>query len=379
MNRIKIKVPTDSHYIIKSFYRKNIDIYNIEYTSNGTIYTIDEDNLEKILLDDIEIVSYKGIKSLLFKVKRYMHFLISCLISLILLYFMSGIIVKVEVIHSDKDIRALLEDELYSLGVKSFTFKKTFQELQDIKSHIKNEYPNDIEWLEIIDDGMKYTVRVEERIITKKEETPEYCNIVSTKDAIIMNITSQKGQAVLGINDHVKNGDVIVSGQIKFNEEIKSHTCAEAIVYGNTWYRVGANIPLEHETKVYTGKRKSNLAIEIGTNYNRIFKIHFDEYDISKKCLFRLGHFAIYKETVKEYYTKKESYTEEEAKTEALKQAREKLEVKLPQNSTILSEKVLQSNTYNSIISIDVFYSIKEIISKQIREQIPVIPDTPSN
>ncbi len=381
MNKIKIKIPSDNHYIIKKFHRKNIDIFNIEYIGKTAIYTIDEADLEKINIEDIEIISYRGLKSFIKKIKYNIHFIISCLIIILLLYFFGGCIIKVEVIHSNKDIRALLENELFSLGIKSFTFKKSFEELQTIKEHIKKEYPNDIEWLEIVDDGMKYTIRVEERIITEKKDPPKYCNIVSTKDAVIMNITSHKGQAILGINDHVKNGDIIVSGKIKFNEETKSHTCAEATVYGNTWYRVGANLPLDHETKEYTGKKKNNLAFEIGTKYTRIFKIHFDEYDVEKKCIFRLGHFAIYKETVKEYYTKKEKYTEEEAYNEALKQAKEKLEIKLNNQATILSEKVLQSNTYNSIISIDVFYSVKEIIGKQVEAQIEeeIEPKEPSN
>lgn len=379
MNKIRIKIPDDSHYTIKYFFRLGINIYNIEYTSNAAIFTIDERDLEKLNYENIDILSYRGIKSYLFKLKRNIHFILSTTLSLILLFLLSKCIVKVDIIHSNKDIRSLLESELYSLGVKPFSLKKSFQELSTIKNHIKNEYPNDIEWLEIIDDGMKYTVRVEERIITSKEEEPDYCNIVSTKDAIIMNITSKKGQSILGINDHVKNGDTIISGEIKFNEETKNYTCADGEVYGNTWYRVSSSVPLSHESIIYTEKKKSNLAFEIGTKYTRIFKIHFDQYEIEKKCIFRLGPFAIYKEIVKEYYTQQETYTEDEAYNIALKEAKKNLEIKLNNNATILSEKVLQSNTYDSIISIDVFYSVKEIISKQVEADIPKTLETPEN
>lgn len=376
-NKIKIKFSSDSHNTIKNLYRKQINIYNIDYTDSGNIYTIDEKDLENLNLDDVEILSYRGFKNLFLKVKRNIHFLLATIISMLLLLFLSNCIVRVDIIHSSKDIRELLETELYSLGIKPFTLKKSFNAIQEIKNHIKNEYPNDIEWLEIIDDGMKYTIRVEERILTNPKKEAEYCNVVSTKDAIIMNVTSQKGQSILNINDHVKNGDIIISGQIKFNEETKSHTCASGIVYGNTWYRVATSVPFEHTSKDYTGKTKHNLAFEFGTNYNRIFKVHYDEYDVEKKCLFRLGLFAIYKETIKEYTTQKKTYTEEEAYQVALKEAREKLEIKLGPEATILNEKVLQSNTYNSIISIDVFYSVKEVISKQVESKIEELPEPP--
>lgn len=369
MNRVKIRVSDDRNFTIKNLIRKQINIYNIEYTENGCIYTVDESDLEKIT-SDVEVLSYKGVKSLVYKLKRNINFICAILISLILLLFLSRCIFKVEVIHSDKDIRTLLEDELFSLGVRPLTLKKSFREIQEIKEHIKNEYPNDIEWLEIIDNGMKYTVRVEERIITEKKEEPKYCNVISTKDAIIMNVTSSKGQAIKGINDHVKDGDILIGGQIKFNEEVKSHVCADGVVYGNTWYRVLTSVPFEHEEKEFTGKEKFNLGFEFGTKYNRIFKIHFNEYEVTKKPIFKIGIFAIYKEKVKEYNTKRESYTENEAYEVALQEAREKLEIKLNNQAEILSEKVLQSNSYNSIISVDVFYSVKEVISKKVESNI---------
>lgn len=370
MNKIRIKLFDDNHYSIKYLYRRKINVYNIEYSDNGNIYTIDEENLEKIGLDSIDVISYKGLKSLLFTLKRNIHFLVSILISILMMVFLSNVIVNVTVIHSNKDVRTLVLDELYDSGIKPFILKKSFNELQDIKKRIKNEYKDDIEWLEIIDDGMKYTVRVEERIITNKEEEPNYCDIVSTKDAVVLNIVSSKGQTVVDASDLVKKDSVLISGEIKFNESVKNHVCAEGEVYGNTWYRVSISVPLEHDEKEYSGLKKSNIGLEYGSNYMRVFKVHMDEYDVEKKKLFSIGRLALYKETVKEYSTKTENYTETEAMEEALRQAREKIELKLSDKATILDEKVLQSDIYNSIISLSVFYSVKEPIGKRVEKEI---------
>lgn len=368
-NKIKIKILEDSHYTIKTLYRNHINIYNIDYKDTGNVYTIDEKDLEKLNIDNIEIVSYKGIKSILYKIKRHRHFLGATILSLILIFLMSNIIVDVNVIHSDRKIRMLVEDELFDLGIKQFIIKKPFSTIQEIKEKIKKKHPNEIEWLEIIDDGMKYTVRVEERIITKPTETPKYCNVVSTKDAVVLGATISKGQSVVNNNDFIKKGDVLISGEIKFNEAIKSHVCASGTVYGNTWYRVSISLPYEHTIKNYTGKSKNNLGFEYGSTYNRIFKVHYENYDVLKKRIFKIGKFALYKETIKEYNEQKEVYKEDEVLNQALKTAREKLEIKLDENATILNEKVLQSSTYDNTISVDIFYAVKEIISTQVESE----------
>lgn len=365
-NKVRIRILDDSVYTLKYLMRRNIDIYNIEYSSKGNIYTININDLEKLNADYFEILSYKGMKSIFLKFKIHKHFLLSILLTIVLMVLISNIVVKVDVIHSNKDIRELLTYELYNHNVKPFMLKKSFVNLQKIKNEIKDTHPNEIEWLEIIDDGMKYTVRVEERIITKEEEKKDYCNVISKKDAVILSTVPTKGQMVVSQSDFVKKGSILISGEIKFNEETKSYTCAEGDVYGNTWYRVSVSVPFEHIVKEYTGVKKKNIGIEIGTKYNRIFRVHLDNYDVLKKKIFGLGQFNIYEENVNEYISKTEMYSEKEALEVALEQAKEKLFTKLDDGSEILNEKVLQSNSYDSIMNVDVFYSVKEKISEVV-------------
>ncbi len=370
MNKVSIRLPGYDRYAINYLRKRDIDILNIIYSEEGNIYTIYSADLEKLDSDIIEIVSYKGIKKFFKIVKMNSHFLFSIILSIVLMVAFSKVVVQVEVIHSNKDVRVLIEDELYDHGIKPFSFKKSFDELQDIKKKIKDDYPENIEWLEIVDDGMKYTVRVEERIITKPVQDPQYCNVVSTKDSIVLSGVAKKGQMVVAPNDFVKKDSILISGKITFNEATKSYVCGDGEVFGNTWYRVAISIPIEHTNKNFTGKKKGNVGFEFGSTYNRVFKIHFDDYDVSKKKIFSLGKFALYKETVEEYEEETLKYSEEEALEEALKQAREKLMIKLDSQSEILSENVLQTDSYDSIISVEVFYSVKEIISNRVEAQV---------
>lgn len=364
ISKVRIKIMGIASYSIKMLLRKKIDIFNIEYHEDYTVFTISHDDLEKLENESIEILNFGGIKNLLIELKRHRHFICSVILSIVIMVFLSNVVFNVTVVHSNRDIRELIEDELYDAGVKPFTLKKSFKEIQEIKNRIRDEHPNEIEWLEINDDGMRYTVRVEERIITEPETHKDYCNIISTKDATILNIISKKGQTIVNSQEFVKKGSVLISGEVKFNDEVKSHVCADGVVYGNTWYKVAISVPYEHVEKEYTKNKSNNLAFEVGSKYARIFKVHFDKYDVEKIQLFKFGKFAIYKEVIHEYRTISKTYSYDEALKEALKEAREHLKINIGDNAEILSEKVLQSEEYNSIISLEIFYSVKEVISK---------------
>ncbi len=367
MNKVKIRI-LDRGNSLKDLYKLDVNIYDIEYNKDNEIYTVAYDSLDKIPYD-VEIVSYQGIPRIVLKVKKNLHFIISIIISFLIIILLSNICFSVTIVHSNKDVRTLVEDELYDLGLKPFTFKKTYNQLQDIKKKLKKAYPDNIEWLEIVDEGMRYKVRVEERIITVPKQESDYCNIISTRDATVLSTVSDSGQIIVNANDFVKKGDVLIQGEIKFNDEIKSHTCANGIVYGNTWYRVTTSIPLDYEEKQYTGKSKYNIGFEFGSTYNRIFKVHYSNYDVSKKRIFKIGRFALYTEKISEYNNIKKKYSVDDAIKEAQKHSHDKLQTNLGSDATILEEKVLQTDNYDSIISVEIFYSVKEIISEKVESE----------
>lgn len=369
MNRLRVKIYGDNHIILRRLYSKKINIYNIEYSENECIYTIDYCDLDKIPFDN-KVLSFMGLKGTIRYILHHKHFLLSILLSIFLMFILSNVVVSIEVIHNDKEIREIIEEELYENGVHPLTFKKSYSYLQEVKKRIKSKYPSKIEWLEIIDDGMKYTIRVEERIITHKEDNLPYCDIVSKKEAIVLSSKVTAGQKAVNYNDFVKKGSILVDGRIKFNESIKSYVCADAVVYGNTWYTVNVSVPYEHETKNYTGRISNNISFVYGSKRTALLKVHFNNYYIEKKELINIGRLSIIKEKNLEYISEKSKYTYEEAYEKALSLGRDKIKTNLPSNAIIIDEKVLQTNNYDSIIEMDIFYSVKEIISERIEKNI---------
>ena len=73
--------------------------------------------------------------------------------------------------------------------------------------------------------------------------------------------------ALLEVNDYVHKGDIIISGDIKKDEELLKKVCARGKVYAEVWYMVNVSIPITKEERIKTGKKRYNLKI-ISPHFN---------------------------------------------------------------------------------------------------------------
>ncbi|MBE6161550.1 MAG: hypothetical protein E7158_04990 [Firmicutes bacterium] len=364
-HNVLIEVKTkDKNKLLLKMYELNINISKIKYKDNSIEFETSIKNyvtLKKYLKSySFKIKKETGIYDILFKIKSNKLFILNLILSFILIYIMSNTIVSVKVIHSKKYIREIVNESLKEYGVKRLSWKKNFEELNSIKKKILDKYPKNLEWLEIEQIGMNYVVRVEERIITDIKEDKRICNIVASKDAIITDIKSVKGQDLVLVNDYVKKGDVLISGEIKYNDEIKNTICATGEILGEVWYTSNVKIPMNYKKERYTGKKRYNFMI----NDTKIFKSRLKSYKTKKKKFFNLFGIDFY--LLKEYEINyvNEKYNEKEAVKEALKLAKNKINMKLNEKESIINQKVLKKSSNNSTMYVEIFTTVKEVISK---------------
>lgn len=329
----------------------------------------------KIRIEDYKIIKKfwfvkikkKDVTGLL-KVKeliwKYHIFLFAVLFAIILLFFLTNIMVKVEVIHSKKEIRDIVLLSLAEKGIKKNTFRKNYHELEKIKKEILEEYPEKLEWMEIEVKGMNYIVRVEERKIASLDEEKTACHIVATKDALVKDMVFSKGDKMIMINDTVKKGDILISGIIKKEEEIKGIVCASGVVYGEVWYQISASVPLEYTVTKRTGKKRWNFRYHNSYYDDFLLKSRLDSYEEESHPFFNLlGQelsFIVQHEVEKE--TK--LYTEEEAENIAVETALKKIQSSLDEKESIIDKKVLKKEKNNSTMNVEIFVSVKESIGE---------------
>ena len=231
---LKIK-DYSSKKIIEKLSHINVSVFHMEKKDDYIVIKILEKDYDKIrkYLKTLEFkkIKYGGPKYLKETFKRYRYNFIAILLAFLFILFSSNIIVDIDVIHEDEKLVKTIIEELERYGIKKFSFKKSYNSLQKIKQDIKNRNLDKIDWLEINKVGMKYVVRIEERIINAEPIAKEYCHLYATKDSLVTKVKVFSGVSVVEINDYVKKGDLLVSGDIKLNEEIVDQVCASGNVY----------------------------------------------------------------------------------------------------------------------------------------------------
>ena len=162
---------------------------------------------------------------------------------IIVIIILSNIVFDIKVIHHDKNIRKLVMDELKKYDVNKYTFKKKYNEIEKIEDDILKNNKDRLEWIEIVTYGTRYIVRVEERKINDSNRLNNYQNIISKKNAVIVKIDAISGEKVKSVNDYVKKGEVVISGNVTLPNNTVVRKMAKGVVYGEVWYRVDMDYP----------------------------------------------------------------------------------------------------------------------------------------
>lgn len=311
----------------------------------------------------ISVYSNTGLLKIKDIFRKYIVFIISIFICIILLLFINNLIFKVDIKSNNKNIRKLLSSELnkYNLGV--LKLKKNHKEIEDIVDSILDDNKDTLEWLEIKYDGLIMIVNVVEKTINKEEIKYDNCDVIAKSDAKIISMNINKGVPLREINDYVNKGDIIISGTITYNDEIKDIVCASAEVYGEVWYKVHVEMPLKEEKIKYTGKNRYNININYKDNEYDIFKSRIDglkEKEITS--LYTLNSFKINLVREKEYIIDSYKLEIDDAHNKALKKVIDKINMTLDEKEEILLQKVLKKEVNNSTIILDIFVVTKEDI-----------------
>lgn len=288
------------------------------------------------------------------------------IIGVFLVKLLTNIILDIEVIHSNKEIRNIVITELEKYGIKKYKFKKNYFDLQEIKKYILDEYKDKIEWIEIENKGTKYIVRVEERKINIKEENNKIYNIVAKKDGIIKKIEAQSGDILVKVNDFVKKDQLLISSEIKLNEDIKGNSSSKGNIYAEVWYNVKVSYPFVHNEIVETGNVKNVYALKF---LDKTFELSLNKYkdkNITEKKLISFFPFSFVKQNQKEIKIIDEVLTEKEAISYALEKAEKQISNNLKDDEYILYQKILLIEPKDSKIIVDVFFSVYENITSYV-------------
>ena len=357
--RIYLEVSNELNRFIKKCIDNNINLYNISYVKDKMVVLIDVNDYLKIkrlnYYSKIRVVKYDGLLNIKKIIKDNMFYILVISLSFIWMNLLTNYIVDIKIIHSNNGIRRLLKEELDKNNIKKFSLAYSFEELDNITKKILADNKNNLEWVSIKKDGMKYIVRAEERIIKSEEVSDKPRDIVASKDAYITKVISSKGNVLVRQGEYVKKGTVLISGKITLYEDVKGVTSASGSVYGNVWYECTVETPKEISSERLTGRKRYNLNVGNKIRLRNKYQ-NFRQKKIREIKIFGLK-IKFYKEEEVEIIKTK---TDDEY---ALNRLKEEFDKKLNGKGVIIYQKVLKKEENNSTIKYRVFIIANELIN----------------
>lgn len=357
---------------IKRLKSNDVEILNITYISkneiNIKIYKDDYEKIESLkTIYEINVIDYYGIIKIKNNILNNKFIIVMIFISLIFIYIITNMIFYVDIVTNDSKMESILKSELSELGIRKYKFKKNYTELQAIKKKLLDNHRNELEWIEIENIGTKYIIRYEPRIINEKIEETPLRNIIAAKDAVISDMSISSGQIIKDINSYVKKGDIIVSGYITLNGSIKDTVSSKGTVYGETWYKVTVTYPYKYYESYETGDEKNVFVVKFLNKEIELF--NFDKYDTKNatdKIIIKNNILPIFfiKQIQRETKVIDEEYTEKELTQKAVDYSKEKLEENLENDEYIKDYKILNKTKNTDSITLNVFFTVIENITK---------------
>ena len=357
--RIYLEVSNELNRFIKKCIDNNINLYNISYKKDKIIVLIDVKDYLKIkrlnYYSKIRVVKYDGLLNIKKIIKDNMFYISVIFLSFIWMNLLTNYVVDIKIIHSNNGIRRLLKEELDKNNIKKFSLAYSFEELDNITKKILADNKNNLEWVSIKKDGMKYIVRAEERIIKSEDVSDKPRDIVASKDAYITKVISSKGNVLVRQGEYVKKGTVLISGKITLYEDVKGVTSASGSVYGNVWYECTVETPKEISSERLTGRKRYNLNVGNKILLRNKYQ-NFRQKNIREIKIFGLKIKFYREEEVEIIKTK----TDDEY---ALRRLKEEFDKKLNGKGVIIYQKVLKKEENNSTIKYRVFIIANELIN----------------
>lgn len=365
----KVLVSAKEEGILKTLISNNIYFSNYTIKDNKVIFIINYEDLELLSkLANIKVIKYYGLVGIKKFLKKHYILLTSFILSYLIIIILSNVIFKVEIVTNNQVLKDNITYYLNYYGIVKYKFVKSNKYIENVKEKILLENKDTIEWISINREGVKYVVNVTPRVISNRVSIDKPSNIVSKKDALIKYLVVTGGSSVKEVNDVVKKGEVIISGNVVKFDKVVGTTRSKGEVFGEVWYTVNISIPFKHVIYEKTGETINHIYLDIfGHKFTLVGhyitnnSINEVSVLVDKPYLF----FKLMKESKELYNYKEVNLNSESAFKEALERADNSISNKLDTNEYIIERKVLKKDVFSSKIDIELFYRVYENIGEE--------------
>lgn len=363
--------------LINQFSRNEIHVWHVKRHGNEAVtFNMKLTDVKKMRVVvrnsdcKIEFLRRTGMPFLFRRVLKNSGFVVGAFACLMVILLLSNMVWDIEIKGAEPATEHKIRKELNEIGIKKGKLQLFVGNAESIQRKLTNNI-KEITWVGVELKGTTYHLQVVEK---NEPEKPEYLSprhLIAKKKAVIVDMFVEEGQSVVNVNDHVKPGQLLVSGFIGKEGQTKT-VPAKGEIYGETWYTTKVTLPLKTILQVLNGNEKVKHYIGIGKweipiwGFGKVDYKKFETESNKKNIRFLKWDLPIsYKnKTIRESEEITKIYRNDEAFEEAKSLARNDIKKLLSENAIIKGEKVLHKSVENGKVSISMHFQIIENIAE---------------
>ena len=302
----------------------------------------DYNRLKKLLPEGrykLNIGSSRGLSLMLYAFRARYCLIAGIIISIVLAFFASSRIWFVKVRGCEKVSEENVLQLLESYGLKSGA-SVSGEELDEMEKRLMQDI-SDISWVGISRRGVNIYAYIKESS-ELPESTPidKPADVIALKDGVVEKVTVLQGRAVVTQGQTVRAGDVLISGELIYQDLPYQYIYALGDVQARIWYSGERKISLVQSETVRTGNTAVVRTMRIfgqdipldGENPFASYEVESREQDVMNLGIPVTIITQTYYETEKREY----SITQEDALELGKSDLEQELSAQIPQDAEIL-------------------------------------------
>lgn len=302
----------------------------------------DYNRLKKLLPEGrykLNIGSSRGLSLMLYAFRARYCLIAGIIISIVLAFFASSRIWFVKVRGCEKVSEESVLQLLESYGLKSGA-SVSGEELDEMEKRLMQDI-SDISWVGISRRGVNIYAYIKESS-ELPESTPidKPADVIALKDGVVEKVTVLQGRAVVTQGQTVRAGDVLISGELIYQDLPYQYIYALGDVQARIWYSGERKISLVQSETVRTGNTAVVRTMRIfgqdipldGENPFASYEVESREQDVMNLGI----PVTIITQTYYETEEREYSITQEDALELGKSDLEQELSAQIPQDAEIL-------------------------------------------
>ncbi|WP_203361710.1 sporulation protein YqfD [Bacillus sp. REN10] len=311
----------------------------------------------------------EGLPFLLKRMLKSSGFIIGMVAFFVLVLLLSNVVWRIDINGASPEMEHKIRQELGRIGIQKGRLIFSLDDPETVQKKLLHDVDG-LTWIGVELKGSTYHFRVVEKNAPKEKQAKGPQHLIANKDAVIVNMFVEKGQAIVKRNQFVRKGQRLVSGYIGDEKKFRV-VSADGKVYGETWYKTAVELPLTTSFHALTGSNVRKHYIKVDRFNLKVWgfkepafqnmQVEDKEYPISFLGMKLPVHYI-----EKSYYESnliQRSYTEQTGKVQALQAAREDLQGQLSEKAKITGEKILHNEIKNGKVKLIVHFQVLEDIA----------------